>query len=97
MRIELLGTSFTIRTDEDPEYLREVVEHFREKVAEIQRSVGTEDPLKIAILAGILTSDELLKRTGSERRSAGEAGRMADRMIEELTDALGAGNAQELP
>ncbi len=88
MQIELLGTSFRVQTDEDPEYFREVVEHFRAKVEEIERSVTTSDPLKIAILAGILASDDFLKLNGAQRREESEARRITASMIHELESAL---------
>ena len=88
MHIDLLGTSFSVRTDEDPEYFREVVEHFRAKVQEIQRSVSTTDPLKIAILAGILASDDFIKLNGRSRRDDSEARRITDTLIEQLENAL---------
>jgi cell division protein ZapA (FtsZ GTPase activity inhibitor) len=88
MQIDLLGTSFSVRTDEDPEYFREVVEHFRTKVAEIQRSVSTNDPLKIAILAGILAADDYMKLNGTRRREDSEAKRITDELISQLDQAL---------
>ena len=88
MRIDLLGTSFNVKTDEDEEYLREVIALFSSKVAEVQRTVSTSDPLKTAILAGVLVSDELMKLTGSTRGESIEAGRIAEALIGELTDVL---------
>jgi hypothetical protein len=61
MKVELLGTSFTLQSDEKPEYLESVVGVFESKVEEIRGSVDTRDPVKLAILAGILLADELLK------------------------------------
>ena len=90
MRIEMLGVSFTVRTDEDSEYFGEVVEHFRAKVSEIQSSVGTQDPLKVAILAGILASDDFIKLNGKQRRASLEAKGIADSLIQSLDDALSA-------
>ena len=69
MRIELLGTSFTVHTDEDPERLRDIVDYYKTKVQEIQSSVSTSDELKVAILAGLLSVDELFKT----REEAGPA------------------------
>jgi cell division protein ZapA (FtsZ GTPase activity inhibitor) len=88
MQIELLGTSFNVQTDEDPEYFREVVELYRSKVAEIQQSVSTADPLKVAILAGILAADDYLKLNGAHRREDSEARHIAESLISELEDAL---------
>jgi hypothetical protein len=46
MRVELLGASFTIQSDEDPAYLKTVIQFYSEKVAEIQQTVTVTDPLR---------------------------------------------------
>lgn len=84
----MLGVSFTVNTDEDPAYFAEVVEHFRQKVREIQGSVATADPLKVAILAGILASDDFIKLTGQQRRVSLEARTITESLIASLDDAL---------
>lgn len=99
MRIDLLGAEFNIKTDEDPEYLEEVVQVYRSKIDEVRASVQTPDPLKVAILAGILTADDLLKQTGAQRATETEASQIALRLISEIESALepGAGNAPPTP
>ena len=87
MRIELLGASFDIRTDEDPAYLARVVDLYKSKVAEIQQSVSTTDSLKVAILAGILAADAYLKKGTSDDEST-EASGIATRLIRELDVVL---------
>ncbi|MFP4011939.1 MAG: cell division protein ZapA [Spirochaetaceae bacterium] len=94
MRIELLGTSFTVHTDEDPARLRDIIDFYRTKVQEIEGSVSTTDPLKIAILAGLLSTDELFKlreRLESAAGPADEAERIeaiADDLINTLDSTL---------
>lgn len=88
MRIDLLGAEFNIKTDQDPEYLNEVVRLYRDKIDEIRKSVGTQDPLKIAILAGILTADDYLKLTGTQRTGSDEVNRIAGDLIRALDSAL---------
>ncbi len=61
VQIQILGATFTIQADEDPQYLSRLVEHLTSKVHEIERTVSTKEPIKIAILAGILIADELFK------------------------------------
>ncbi len=61
MKVDLLGTSFTLQSDESPEYLDKVVAFYSQKLEEIRSSVETEDPVKLGILAGILVADELFK------------------------------------
>lgn len=87
MRIELLGTSFTIETDEEPEYLERIVRYYKERVAEIESSVSTTDPLKKAILAAILSIDELFSlRDG--RGDSPEIERITEEVIRTLEESL---------
>ncbi len=72
MKIELLGTSFSIQTDEDPQYVQDLVDYFRTKVQDVQTRLTSGDPLKIAIVAGVLTADELFRLR--EQAAAAEAG-----------------------
>ena len=95
MRIEILGTAFTVRTDEDPAYLAEVVEHYRKKVEEVVNSGTTADPLKLAILAGILASDEYLKLNGASRQSQVEVNHLTESLIGELEQALSNHNSPD--
>jgi cell division protein ZapA (FtsZ GTPase activity inhibitor) len=61
LQIDLLGTSFAIQADEKPEYLQALYSHYKKTVQQIESSSTIEDSLKIAIIAGILISDELYK------------------------------------
>jgi cell division protein ZapA (FtsZ GTPase activity inhibitor) len=61
LRISLLGTSFTIQTDEDPVYLSVLLKEFKEKSEKTQELIDNTDPLKIAIVTGVLLLDELKK------------------------------------
>ncbi|MFP4483417.1 MAG: cell division protein ZapA [Spirochaetaceae bacterium] len=78
MTIELLGTSFTIQTDEDPQYVQDLIDFFRTKVQDVQARITSGDPLKIAIVAGVLTADELFRlREGTAAASASDPGAAA--------------------
>ena len=61
MKINILGASFAIRTDEEQSYLNKVVDYYETQVEKIMNSTGAGDKLITAILAGILTADELHK------------------------------------
>ncbi|MFO7850034.1 MAG: cell division protein ZapA [Spirochaetia bacterium] len=63
IRVHLLGTSFTIRTSESPEYFSSVLRTVENRFEEIRRNMGISDPLRIAIISSILTTDELFKIT----------------------------------
>lgn len=93
VQISLLGTSFLIQADEESEYLSRIVEYLSQKVQEIEQSVAIKDPLRIAILTGLLLADELFKERGRGRKAtseeeAEEAERIALSLIEKIDKSL---------
>lgn len=89
LNIDLLGSSFTIRSSEDPAYLEQVVWYLENKIRETQKKVSVTDPLKIAILSGFFLVDELLKERMKEglpysitAQDADEIGKIAEDLIE---------------
>lgn len=83
MKIELLGTSFVVQTDEDPKHLHDIVDYLKTKIQEVRSSVSTSDPLKIAILAALLTTDELFKE-----RSRGSQQAVDAQQVQEITERI---------
>lgn len=96
IRIELLGTSFQIQSDESPEYVTRLLTHYRARVAEIERTVPTGDALKKAILAALLVTDELYQERAGQTvptsapgpEQLAEMERITNRIIERLDSAL---------
>lgn len=100
LRIDILGTSFTIAADEPAAYLESLLAKYASAVESARRATGLTDPLKLSIVAGILLSDEveqckkdtknLLKpnASGSEDKNA-EAERLTLDLIARIDEALG--------
>lgn len=93
MRIELLGTSFTLQSDEDPDYLADLIDFYRTKIEEISRSVSTRDNLKLAILSALLVTDELFKERNrsaikTEDTASDEVTRIAEELIARIDAAV---------
>ena len=61
LQIDLLGTSFALAADQPAEYLQSIYNHYKKVVSEVQQTSGVNDSLRVAIIAGILLSDELSK------------------------------------
>ncbi|QQO07376.1 cell division protein ZapA [Breznakiella homolactica] len=61
LRINILGTSFTITADADPQYLQSLLERYKHFVENTKRTTGLDDPLKVAVLSGFLLCDEIEK------------------------------------
>lgn len=100
MKIELLGTSFTLQSDENSEYLQRVIDCFKEKLEEIQQTVETPDPLKLAILTGMLIADELFKAGHSPALSVQdleEAEKITLSLIETISQTLEENEKEQPP
>jgi cell division protein ZapA (FtsZ GTPase activity inhibitor) len=92
MKIDVLGTSFIIQSDQDPAYLREVVDFFKGKVSEIESSVTSSDPLKISILAAMLVIDDYFKYKAGQGPASNleelEATTITQRLIRQLDEMI---------
>lgn len=60
-QVNLLGTSFSIQTDEDPGRMEEIVDYLRKKTNSVESGLSIKDPLKNLIISSIIIIDELQK------------------------------------
>ena len=94
LRIEVLGTSLTISTDEDPEYLDKLLEKYKNTIENVRKASRLDEPLKIAILTGFLISHDLEKLEKSfsspaqDQGDQGELEKLTMGMIKVLEEAL---------
>ncbi len=61
LNIDLLGSSFSIEAKEDNQYLENLLAHYTTVTKEVRLMTQNTDPLKIAILSGIMICDEFYK------------------------------------
>jgi len=87
-QVQLLGTSFTVQTDENPEYFDQLLSYIKKKVDDIESSVRVKDPLKTAILTCLTIADEFHKGEGTTEDLA-EAERITLSIIERIDKSLG--------
>lgn len=59
LQIDSLGVSFAIQAQEDTQYLENLLSYFNKVTDQIKANTGLQDPLRIAILSGIMICDEL--------------------------------------
>ncbi len=60
-KVNLLGSSFSLKVDEEPEYFKKVINHIEKMFSGIEVDMNIKDPLRIALLSCILLTDDLLK------------------------------------
>ena len=69
-RVTIFGETYSIKSQAEPEYTNKVAEHVDQTMHIIKKQVGLQDPLKIAILASMSITDELLQtRETSEKKN----------------------------
>ena len=101
LQVNVLGTSFAMKADEDLPYLEKIRDYYSNVCEEIRRKDGIEDQKQIAVLAGILISDELFKEkqklirqrdaaqnADTDSRLGEEAERLTRIIIEKIDKAL---------
>jgi cell division protein ZapA len=82
LRIEVLGTSFTIQSDESTEHLTRLSSYVKSKIEEVKARYTFADPLTIAVLAALNIADDLFKARQARSASAGEERTPADKPAE---------------
>ena len=96
LQIDVLGTSFSIKANEDDEYLSKLLGYYTKIVEEIQKSGMMKNDMHVSILAGIMLCDELYKQKSKTARfsqsmttdSDSEASKLAEDMIRKLDAAI---------
>ena len=92
LHIDTLGTSFVMQANEDEEYLNKLMDYYKKIVNQVETDSKLRDPLKTAIIAGILICDELCKEKQKlqytnqtiNRQDLDEAEKITLRMIDNL-------------
>ncbi|MDR2742038.1 MAG: cell division protein ZapA [Treponema sp.] len=62
LRIDILGTSFSVSADEEPGYLENLFNRYYRCVENTRKITGLSDPLKLAIMTGFLLCEDIQKR-----------------------------------
>jgi len=68
LKLDILGTSFTITAEEDKSYLDKVLSQYKAAVENTRNISGISNPLNVAVLTGFLLCDEInkMKQSGEE-------------------------------
>src|SRR5437660_11816298 len=87
IRVEIYDQSYTVRSDGDPDYLKQLAEYVDQRMREISSGTLTVDSRKVAILAALYIADELHQlRKMHEQADAQLATRSAE--CSEMLDRL---------
>jgi cell division protein ZapA (FtsZ GTPase activity inhibitor) len=89
--INLFGTSIKIQSNEDPQYVQELIHLIESKSELINTSVKLQDPLKISILTSLLIADEYMTLQNKVNNNSHEMNfekTQLEKEVEEITSRL---------
>ncbi|MBI4611562.1 MAG: cell division protein ZapA [Candidatus Rokubacteria bacterium] len=87
VEFELLGQRFAVRSEAAPEYVRELVAHVERTIKEVAGE-GSQDPLKLAVLAALYITDELFRVREAGSKEAGDAARRVGALVRLLDQVV---------
>jgi len=82
--VEIFGAVYSVRGEQDREYLRELAKTVDRTMRQVAEKVSTVDAGRIAILAALNLADELIQ---CQRRQEGERERINE-TVAQLSDRL---------
>ena len=80
--IQVLGTSFRIQVNEDPQYMEKIIKYLENVINKVEHTTAIKDPLKTSILASVFIIDELFKLKEGSGDSA------VEKEVSELTEKI---------
>ena len=88
IKVDIYDQAYTVRSDGDPEYLRQLADYVDQRMREISSGTLTVDSRKVAILAALYIADELhqLRKIHGQADEqlavrSGECAEMLDRLL----------------
>jgi cell division protein ZapA len=68
VEIKVFGQTYTVKTDAEEDYIKEVAKYVNEKMEEVLKKTKTVSTLNVAILTALNIADDLIKE--KEKRTA---------------------------
>lgn len=87
VQVTIGGEEFTVRSEEPPEYTREVAAYLDGALRRIRTSLPTVEAHKAAILAGLAITDELFQARHGDRGQADDLRALMDEVARFLPPA----------
>ena len=93
LQIDVLGTSFSIKANEDDDYLNKLLGYYKRIAKQIEDTSSLDNPLQISILAGIMLCDDLSKEKGRNAKfqaalQKNETDEQADKITRSLIEKI---------
>jgi len=88
VKTEIFGTSYTIRTDADEEYVKKIAQSINNRMTKIAEKAPDLPSLKIAVLCLIETMDDLLRADEKLKEIENELSNKTTELINRIEEKL---------
>lgn len=88
MRVTVYGMEYTLKSDENPQYIVELANYLNDRMKEISDRSATNSALKIAILAALNITDDLFKDRYEKEKLEQSIGEKCASLREQLDAAI---------
>jgi cell division protein ZapA len=94
VEVQILGETYTLKSDTTSEYTRRVAEHVDRIAREIRDESGIVDHGKVAILTALAVTDQLFRMRDGVEVVKGLAEKRAERLTSEILAVLESGSGE---
>jgi cell division protein ZapA len=84
VEVQILGETYTLKSETSPDYTRRVAQHVDRTAREIREESGVVDQKKIAVLAALAVTDQLFRMREGVEVVKGLAEKRAERLAAEV-------------
>ena len=96
VEIKIFGQTYTVKTDEEEDYIRRVAQHVNEKMEEVLRKTRSVSTLNVAILTALNIADDLLREKDRREALAKEVEIKSRDLVEQIEMKMSGKEAAEL-
>ncbi len=89
VEVEILGETYTLRSETTADYTRRVAEHVDRTAREIQEESGTMDHRRLAILTALAVTDQMFRVRDGFDRARTRLETRAERITAEILSVVG--------
>lgn len=84
VEVEIFGQTFTVNSEEQTQYVKELAEYVDQRMRQITGSTKTVVPLRVAIMAALSIADEWYKASQREQEIQEETERLSAVLLERI-------------
>ena len=91
VEVDILGESYTLKSETSPEYTQRVAEYVNKMAGDIRTESGVMDQRKLAILTVLAVTDQLFRMREGVDKVKGLSEQRAERLTREVLATVGDG------